>query len=637
VFTKLQTSTKSGSNIRDFRARQAAVPLRRYEVLFGSDRWSPDTRVVADSIVNGEWSYKTFPTVSLRPPIAWDEICSAHRSWHYHLHCWDPLMPVLATYDNSGEIKYLSFAVAIALDWIEQYPTADSKSPFAWYDMAIGMRAYRLAFLLDVVARQDEFDDFAVASILESVKLHASVLSDDKRFAAHSNHGFYFAAGQLALAKRFPTLPGMLDAEKQAQERLFRILRTQFSDEGVHREHSTDYHRMILETFQGLIDAGLITEEGLKSLSKSCFEALAWFVLPNGRLTMFGDSPHRLMTSNRFEHLPSEALRFVVSGGKSGKPPADSVRAFPASGYIIIRNGWPNGTNDFSKWSYLAQTCAFHSRVHKHADDLSFIWYDRGHELLTDAGRYGYIGRTAPGSELRKEGFWYSDPNRIYVESTRAHNTVEIDERSFPRVGVKPYGSALLRWGESKGIHYTESHVRHWKSIRHARVLLFRPAEWLIVFDWLWDNKKEPHSFTQRFLFAPELEAARDEPNLTLKITGSADRLYMVPLLPAETVEPVKGQTEPHLLGWISRQDNEMLPCWTAGYTASNKSTHAFATLFLLGDQSPIPLLERGNVNNSGRKANFSWQHASLRHTVMFSRPQEGPFTLDYRIAKVSA
>jgi hypothetical protein len=53
------------------------------------------------------------------------------------------------------------------------------------------------------------------------------------------------------------------------------------------------------------------------------------------------------------------------------------MRAFEDSGYFIARDRWSNGTKDFEQCSYLAQICGFHSRTHKHADDLSFIWYDR--------------------------------------------------------------------------------------------------------------------------------------------------------------------------------------------------------------------------------------------------------------------
>lgn len=50
-----------------------------------------------------------------------------------------------------------------------------------------------------------------------------------------------------------------------------------------------------------------------------------------------------------------------------------------------------------------------------------------GVDIIQEPGRYGYEGRTASDSELRKLGFYYSHPARIYVESPHAHNTLEID------------------------------------------------------------------------------------------------------------------------------------------------------------------------------------------------------------------
>ena len=47
-------------------------------------------------------------------------------------------------------------------------------------------------------------------------------------------------------------------------------------------------------------------------------------------------------------------------------------------------------------------------------------------------------GRTKPGTELWKQGFWYGDPNRVFVESTHAHNTVEVGGESYNRSPVPP-------------------------------------------------------------------------------------------------------------------------------------------------------------------------------------------------------
>jgi hypothetical protein len=619
-----------------FRRQQSRLPLHPYEVFTSADRWSAATKPGADAILEEGWTQPPFPTVRLRPPIAWDDLCSKDRSWHFRLHCWDALAPVLAAYAHTDDPRYLDFAVSTAVDWAECYPSTRTTSPFAWYDMATGLRAYRLAFILDAAARTGACDDQRFAQLLDCVVLHAQVLADDDCFATHSNHGFYVAAGQLALARRFPALPRMRGVERQAHQRLLQLIHTQFSEEGVHREHSPEYHRMVFETLHGLLASGLLEDRELLRLNDQIQEALAWFVLPNGYLAMFGDSPRYYATSRRWPRSLNQALRFVVSGGQDGTPPTAPMRAFPASGYAVVRGAWPRGADDFAGSSYLAQTCAFHSRVHKHADDLSFIWYDHGHELLVDAGRFGYLDRTEPGSDLWNEGFWYADPNRVYVESTRAHNTVEIDGCSFQRRGVKPYGSALQRWGDAAGVFYTESHVRHRESVRHARVLLFRPGDWLIVFDWLWDNRQRPHRFLQRFHFAPELAAEAAGPTLRLELPDSAERLHMVPLLPTEMVPPVRGQREPDLLGWSSRRDGTMTPCWTGGYAAAGVPHATFATLFAFGDQTPEPGhgLESGSrASRSGRNARLRWRHADKEHTVTFARPADGQMAVDYRVS----
>lgn len=616
----------------EFRRRQADLPSRPYELLSAANETDVTIRN-ADAIMRGRWSNETDPRVRLESPIPWDALAEVNRSRCFDLHCWDPLGPLLAAFCATGEYSYVRTACSIALDWVHQYPSLATQSAFAWYDMAVGIRAYRLAYIVDVAARSDDLSREDFAKLLTSAQLHQSVLADDSRFAAHSNHGFYFAAGQLVLAKRLPSLPLSPAGMRQAVDRLRQTLETQFSEEGVHREHSPDYHRMVYDTFASLVSSGLLEGDELREHIERIEDAFAWFVLPNGRLAMFGDTPHRLFVVRRGgTRFTAPSLQFVASGGSIGVRPARTARFFPASGYAVVRSGWELDTKGPGKASYLAQSCAFHSRVHKHADDLSFVWYDRGQELLVDAGRYGYLGRTDPGSSLWEDGHWYSDPNRVYVESTRAHNAVEIDSRNYARRGVRPYGSALKRWGEWAGVYYIESEIRHWRTLRHVRVLLFRPAEWLIVFDWLWDNAGQKRDFKQWFQFAPELDVMPQTAFLESPLQGG-EILYTASLLPAEMIAPVKGQREPELQGWTSRQDGEMTPCWSGGFMANRVSNHTFATLFTIGQQPPLVAGDASSVSRDGRKALLRWQANAIGHAIEILRPKKGSIRLDYRIA----
>ncbi|MFA9478281.1 heparinase II/III family protein [Phycisphaerales bacterium AB-hyl4] len=602
-----------------FAARQKKKPLLTYEAFASTDRWSADTQENANEVIELGWQLKTLPRLKLQPPIAWDEICGDHRSLAFHLHSWDALSPVLATYHHTEDFRYLRYALDVALDWANQYRSPKSDTGFAWYDMAIGMRAYRLAYIVDAACRQKRVDRAEIATLMQCVVLHMQALADDDNFAAHSNHGFYLAAGQLAMARRLAVLPGMETQKQQAYERMHALIKTQFTDEGVHREHSPDYHRMVHDTFHGLVRSGLLAEPTFQAIESRIQKALAWFILPNGAIAMFGDTPHHVMNRKRdlYSHIDNPALRFVYSGGNEGQPPQDTTRVFREAGYAVIRDRWPTNADDFTDCSYLAQTCCFHSRVHKHADDLSFIWYDHNQELLVDAGRFGYRDPSPKDSSLRAEGFYYAHPSRVYIETTRAHNAVEIDRKSYPRRDVTPYGSALRRAGQTDAVHYIESSVEHFKNLQHTRVLYYRPRLWLVVYDVLWDVKRKPHDFHQRFHFAPELTVQAEGEHPRIPLNDSPLQLHMRPLLPAEPLAFVHGQEAPELLGWISRIDDEITPCWTGGYAIDNAPHAEFATLFSFGQQPPC---EEQSQSPSEHRLDLQWQQDGQRHQLNLPR-----------------
>jgi hypothetical protein len=337
------------------------------------------------------------------------------------------------------------------------------------------------------------------------------------------------------------------------------------------------------------------------------------------------------------EPYRSQALEFAVSAGRSGKAPEQKIKAFPQGGMVVLRSDWPSAPAAYARAAYLAQQCAFHSRVHKHADDLTFIWHDRGSPILVDAGRFGYVGKTEPGSELFKQGFWYNDPKRMYVESTRAHNTVEIDGKNHDRTKRKPYGSALLRSGESDGVLFAESEVRHSDSVRHARVLMMRPHEWLIVFDWLWANDKKPHDFRQWFQFSPKLEVSvRPEGGLRAEGVKLRIPLISVDLIAGPVLmSPIKGQEDPVLQGWWSPEAGEFDPIWSACWEQRDVPTATFATLFAFGNDVSVDR-DHNQVNPSGRTASFRWTQDSRTFELHLERPNKGDLQIKCAVSNAA-
>src|SRR5699024_7790375 len=201
-----------------------------------------------------------------------------------------------------------------------------------------------------------------------------------------------------------------------------------------------DYHRMLLGSFEQAVLDGLVHDEEIRERVRRAAEVLGWMVQPDGYLVQFGDTPSTYMTIENATSLDPYTL-FTLSDGRRGKAPGQELAVFRDGGYAFVRSPAPQGPGELAASGYLAFSAAFHSRAHKHADDLNLVWYDRGTEILVDSGRYGYGNLLPTDSPLRKKGFYYGSEERQYVEGTRAHNTIEMDGEDQERRNREPYGS----------------------------------------------------------------------------------------------------------------------------------------------------------------------------------------------------
>jgi hypothetical protein len=391
---------------------------------------------------------------------------------------------------------------------------------------------------------------------------------------------------------------------------------------------------MVYDTLKGIVDAGLLNDPAIERKVDVIERSLSWFVLPNGYLANFGDSDYRQCSRGQRAALDSwrtPEMRYAVTAGQLGERPAESLKAFKESGYFVVKRAQRGSRRlDVEDASYLAQIAAFHSRTHKHADDLSFIWYDLGTPILVDAGRYGYDGKAEVGSALWKDGFWYSDPNRVYCEGTRAHNTVEIDDRNYLRKGVKPYGSALGRYGVvDDEVYFSEAEVKQFKSIRHVRLLLFRPRSWLVVFDWLHDNVEAQHDYRQWFHFAPELSVRHQGEQYVATNSRWSAPLRVASLMPEVSLSrPVLGRETPTLQGWWSPKGRVILPNYAVALEQRGRSA-TFATAFAFCSQLSINPSSR--VAPSGRSGHLRFRADDCEHLITFARPEDGDIELSYR------
>lgn len=630
------------------RRHAATSELRPYESLETSARGvSTWFRNLVEEIFTTGYTRDGYNLPSVYPPFDW---FAHHRSFAFHLHAWDGITDLITWYSLTGEARCLEAAMAYARDWIAKFQVprlgtdgpdeldalVRPHMPSEWYDMAVGQRSYRMAYLLDLLIRDPDSDDEEIALWWRTLQFHLKLLNREHFFRSHSNHGLYQALGHMAAARRFLHMPGMDREYAIGHGRMLTVLGAHFSIEGPHKEHSPGYHYMLLGTLTNARRSGLLDDSDFASRMARIESALPHMVKPDFCLATIGDTdPRHLARGEAIANLyRDEHLRFVLSNGKVGSPLPAGVQQYLESGYAFARLYSPDVEPVPANASYLAQIAGFHSRVHKHSDHLSFVWFDRHRDVLTDPGRYAYAGKTDVGSELFEEGFWYADPKRIYCETTRAHNCLEIDGRNYQRNKVKPFGSALLLASEQDGMAVTDCAATHLKTVRHRRHLIVRPGHFLLVLDWVYDRSGQPHDYRQWFHLAPPWQAKNLDGAVKAVHPGAGKLpplcLRVASLVPDVRAGPIiRGQEQPKLLGWVSDKPHSLVPtsCFSLAQSTSEPAT--FATLFSFGDML-IPDWNTTRFNATMKFGQAAWTDELGTHKVNIDRQDDRPLTVGY-------
>jgi hypothetical protein len=625
-YSQFQFDAGQVNDIRRFRQARRAIPLSGYDTIeIGPQYLYENFRDLLDAQLTAPFALANFSIPSLDPPIAW----SAHNaSFAFHLNAWNPISLFLMGHSQFGAPEYFAKAWAFARSWIEQFqkqaftigacPSRLEKKqgPSAWYDMAVGHRVYRIAYLLDVIARDDGFADSEVELLYEAMIFHLRMLERDDFFKANHNHGFFQAIGELAALRRFADEPIARERLPASIERVTETIDRQFHPGGIHREHSPGYHYMILFTLIGAHKAGLLKGIDLEDRLHRREEAFSWMIDPSGQIATIGDTDARSFAGlhparGTFEH---PWLRWQLSVGSEGTPPPSGVRADVDSGWVFAR-----GEAGIEDWWYFAQIAAFHSRAHKQADDLSFVWSDRGVPILIDPARYAFAGNRHPERRLKRIGFTYNDPSRIYVEQTRAHNAVEIDGLAQDRTR-EPYGSALRGARMENVLVISECQLQFGTTLQHWRTIVLKPDHFLLAVDWLEDSRGRRHDFRQFFQFAPEWQAAAENGNLIMRREELA--LTVLALARGQAgFASARGQKEPDRLGWYSDKAYSLLPCTSLSCEKLKSPSAIFATLLTFGANVKVG---HGSASPSPSDGRFAWMESETSYAVELNRQPDG-------------
>lgn len=492
-------------------------------------------------------------------PIAWNADPYQDSNWRFQLHAWRMLDPLVFAWMQTGDPQYIESALAIIEDWHAFHIELALPSAYGWYDMSTGIRAMKLAFLLDRALRGElELTARRRNVFFELAELHVKKLLDPA-FLSIGNHGHFQLHGLVALCKTVPHLKSCPGALEYSESRWQDLLGLQFSDEGIHLEHSPGYHLFITDTVAQMLRSGWYEKfEYMQTLMAQAQNNKVWMVSPDKTYVAVGDSS---AVPARVTFPPGDANCVDLT---TSQPQCYMLKSFPKSGYAMVRSDWAIPPTSSSMLFYMA---AFHSGIHKHADDLSFELFEFGERLLTDTGESSY-----------KLDAW-----RQFALSTRAHNALEINGTSYSTQSVDAYGSAVRDVEQRGSTFVLEGEVKHSSGAVQKRRLAYAPRNWLLVVDRLVGGSVA--TATQWFHFAPQVQVTERAhgfdslPILDARL-GGGKQISIEQLLPDCTGALVKGSSDP-IQGWSTKSYGQLEPRFTVGFTCSG-NPRAHATLFVL-------------------------------------------------------
>lgn len=627
--------------------------MRAYEQLYRT----PDNLIdLVDEALAAGVIEKKKASLSLTDPRNWLDAEGEDRSNIFLKNAWDPLDILFCAFDKTDDDKYLAPLVRVVAQWCDTFNSLDISSQLAaseftedlvWYDMAAGLRVYRLAYLIDVLTQRGSHADQR-AMMQANFTLHHTYLADDANFR-QNNHGLYQSFGQIAAGSRLAKLgvSGASEMEAQGRHRFAGILKGQFADEGIHLEHSPGYQSATTQILRNLTLTGLIEDPHVLLLIERLIDNTKWFSVPGGQPVNFGDTDHR-----------DAKLKVVLPIA----PGEVQTATFPEGGYFVLRarpdtHKASKKTTDDARLGYLALMAAFHSRTHKHCDDGSFVWYHEGQPVLIDGGRFGYGGKQPYESPLWHDGYWYAAPERVYLERARAHNTIEVDNRNMPRRKLTPTGSGILGSGTtpvtlSSGLtdtggtgadaYFVEctnaalaaripqtANGLPYTPTKHLRLLITLPNAWIVCIDTT--KAKEPITTRQWFNLANRFHLARWTPQAAVMHDADTDMHVTLASLtgdagPLEMGHGWSSDAEdgiyPDILGWHSKAAGSFNKNTALAIgSIAQRTSGTIATLIAPGQVRVDTAYTR--INASARRGRFSFDVNGRTYTLSYNREDE--------------
>lgn len=540
------------------------------DLVFKRRKFNKETFEFADKLIKNEiYMFKIWEPIKIENKIDWNMNPFGDKTWQFYFHSLDFICHLVNAYENSGEEIYLKKSEEFIESWMNTNQNIeDATSEWAWKGHAVANRTMNIVYFLSKYEYLINKNRKFIYRIYELLDKQAKFLMDDNNYEDF-NHGLFQDQALIEIAVLFPFFEESEKWKEKALKRILMRINKDFSEEGVHKEHSPDYHVIVMRLFieiKAFLDYYNIEySDELYNKFEKMQEYLALIIKDNGTMPLIGDtslSYARNCIEKQF--IVNEQLLYEFSNGVYGKPFNSSFFQYDKSGVSIYKE------KGKLFWMF---TAAFNSKVHKHADDLSFVLDYLGKEYIVDCGKYNY-----------KE----SDKYRKFFRSSFAHNNIICDGKSYLITDKQAEKVKIINSYNGEWYCYVTGIHNLYKGVFIKRRLIQIKGAALIIHDIIKSN--DTHKYEQNFNFSSNVEIS-SKSKRNINIINEDKFINLKQLIQIDEMKNYKGDTNP-IRGWKSDKFNEKYPINTISFESTGENVE-FLTLINFSEETQIYKVKR--------------------------------------------
>lgn len=537
----------------------------------------PGNRSGTGDLLRGERTLSTGQVIRLTD-LSWrrDPFGSISSLEHLLFHSLDWAEELLDAWRSEGNPRLLDAAFSLTDRWIRECLFTE-RYPEIWSDHATAIRSVVLCRLWCLARDQRSALRRPLhRDLLTAILRHGRRLAHPAFYRPDHNHGVTQAYALLAIGLSVPSVAESPAWIRLGRARLLSQLADNFSEEGLHLEHSPYYqfyaYRQLADGYVFGTDRGVLFPDAYAEGLSRCYRAGAHLIKPDGRLAALGDtsSVSPILADTTGAHAGSAELCHESGftwNPATGPPGTAGISFLSLGGGLAVLQSEIDADERPADRRYVALRLGTFPTSHIHRDVFGFEFYAYGEDLLVDSG--------GP--------YAYEDPVRAYFVSTRAHNTVVVDDRD-QEIG----NSRLLQRESRSGRDVLVAEHSNYPGVTHRRSLVFSRGRYLLLFDILRSNRE--HSYRQLFHLSPTLTPILKGLAADTEHTSGGATLRLVPLSGVGvSARTRRGESDP-LQGWVVAGERRRLPSSVVEYERAGREA-AFAVLLL-----PEPRGARGAV-----------------------------------------